>query len=497
MPFLDELAALLKRHASGIDDADRDFGSIKLAAHLFAAASYLRERYGNAQMDTDRPVLATDLNEAIELASNLSKEDPTTAYMQARGALVGLDQHYEDSRLVTRTVLPAFTNLEQVNEENRFALFGRVHHWIRPRSGWRDARAHREELLPAVNVYPPRPADDLNAVGMLWDRGEVPETVPVLSRDLVVPSQQFRIALCPLFCGAYPRFAVTDDGSRFTIDARKEYTDDKALLSYLDRLGPLLETADVQLLVLPELSVTQSARTALAAMLRASRCMTGIVAGSFHFWRNGEEAAPVNECAFLIPDGVAWAHQKLGYFRVTDRQIAQFSAVFRQPLPTLQTRVVEGIQRGSELRFWDTTMGRIAVLICADAIARENMMPAVEKCSPDLLLIPSLSLETDDFVRLAESLSRRGVSVVYLNASTACDHVPNAVAAFVQLALPTPPTAPASRIFWTRNSAPVAYRFHKRAWIEEPADGAELLGNEEALIFDLNQHLTWRKIPAA
>jgi hypothetical protein len=496
MPFLVDLADLIKKHAIGVDAADRDFGSLKLAAHLFASASYLRERYGNAQMDTDPPLLATDLDEALELASNLSKNDPTAAYMQARGALVGLDQHYEDSRFVTRAVLPEFTNLEQLNDGDRLAVFGRVRHWIRPRSGWRDARAHREELLPAVNVYPPRPADERDAVGMIWDRGEVPQTLPVLSRDLVAASQRFRIALCPLFCGAYPRFAVTDDGSRFTIDARNEYTDDNALLNYLGRLAPLLETADVQLLVLPELSVTQAARAALAAMLQASRCMTGIVAGSFHFWRSGDEAAPVNECAFLVPDGVAWAHQKLGYFRVTDRQITQFAAVFRQPLPTLQTRVVEGIQRGSELRFWDTTIGRIAVLICADAIARENMMPAVERCSPDLLLLPSLSLETDDFVRLAESLSRRGISVLYVNASTACDNVPNALAAFVQLALPTPGGAPPSRILWTRKSNPIGYRF-RRGWVEAPADGAELLGNQEALIFDLNQHLTWREIPAS
>jgi predicted amidohydrolase len=447
-------------------------------------------------MDTQPPRMAADLREALAIAMTVSSADPVAAYLGACAALLGVDTVFGADRLSTAQLLPAQTLLQPLQDQGRMALFGSVQHWIRPVNPWRTAREHREAVMPHVNIYPPRPSDQLDALGMVWDRGENPETRPVRRWDLppMERSASFRIALCPMFCGAHPRFTVNPDGNRFTIDPTSAYSNPEALADYLTALAPQLESADVRLLVLPELSITEHARTQIAAMLVASRCMVGIVAGSFHIWRDGH-AAPVNEAVFYVPDGIAWTHHKLGYFRVTDRNIRDLGKFFAQPLPLLETRVVEGIRRGSVLHFWDTRIGRIAVLICADAIARENMMSAIERCSPDLMLLPSLSMETGPFEQLGETLARRGISVFYVNAASACEISPKALAAFIHLGFPTPAAAPFSRIRWIRNDAPQASRFKGQDWEPAPWDQVEVLGNQEGIVIDLAAQLAWRPIP--
>jgi len=191
-----------------------------------------------------------------------------TAYLEACAALVGIDTFFDPIRLVTAPALPEQTALQPLQDAGRIALFGTVHHWIRPRNPWRDARTDREVAAPLVNTYPPTPADRLDALGMIWDRGELPEVRPVRRRDLA-PSKRtsFRIALCPLFCDAHPRFAVSPEGNQFTIDATNAHSNPAALAEHLAVLAPQLESAEVQLLVLPELSVTEAARNQLTEIL--------------------------------------------------------------------------------------------------------------------------------------------------------------------------------------------------------------------------------------
>ncbi|HEX7840572.1 MAG TPA: hypothetical protein VF469_24000 [Kofleriaceae bacterium] len=439
--------------------------------------------------------MAIDLDEALEIAAGISSVDPVAAYLETCAALLGVDAHFQPDRQATAPLVPDETVLQPLHDRGRIALFGTVQHWIRPPTPWRAAREHREAAAPLVNVYPPTPADQLDALGMLWDRGELPEARPVRRRDLppVASAATLRIALCPLFCAGHPRFTVSPEGNRFTIDPRNVYSEPAELAASLAALAPELESAEVRLLVLPELSVTEAARAQLEAMLVASRSMVGVIAGSFHVWRDGH-AAPFNESVFYLPHEIAWTHHKLGYFRVTDRDVAQLSAYFTQPLPTLQTRVVEGIRRGSVLHFWDTRIGRIALLICADAIAKESMIAAVERCCPDIVLLPSMSLKTKPFEQLAESLARRGVSVFYVNAGSVCQHRPTSLAAFVHLGLPTPRDAPFPRIRWIRNSAPKTYQGADR-WIDAPNDQVQVLGNQDGIVLDLAQHLAWRPPP--
>jgi hypothetical protein len=489
--FLRELSTRLAGRAVRVSPGDPDFASIDLAAHLFAAATYLRERYGNAAMDTHRPPAALDLAAALRFASDISRTDPVDSYLEICAALVGIDSLYREDRMVTASLLPSQTEIERLDDGGRLALFGTVEHWIRPVNPWCFARVHREEMLPFVNVYPPTPADDLEALGMLWHRGEVPDARHVRIRDLPPRADGFRIALCPLFCGAHPRFAINDAGDQFTVDRTRPYSDPTALAAHLSALAPQLEAYNVQLLVLPELAVTVEARAQLVDMLAASRCLAGIVAGSFHVWREGHDD-PVNEAVVYTPRGVAWRHCKRGYFRITDRDVERFSQLFEPPVSRVDHRVIEGIQRGSTLEFWDTRIGRLAVIICADAIARESMIATVERVRPDLLLILSLSMETSEFALLGEQLARRGISALYVNAGCACALASDAAAALVHVALPTPSSAPPSRVRWTNRSAPLEMsQFRDRPWLEAD-DSVQVLGTRDGIVIDIGRHLRWR-----
>lgn len=142
MTFLRDLSALLAARAARVKPGDPDFASIDLAAHLFAAAIYLRERYSEARMDTGVPVLACDLDEALELAARISGEEPVAAYLQACGALIGIDEHFAGDRRVTAALLPEATPLQALKDHDRDALFGTIRHWIKPKTGWRAARTH-------------------------------------------------------------------------------------------------------------------------------------------------------------------------------------------------------------------------------------------------------------------------------------------------------------------------------------------------------------------
>jgi hypothetical protein len=496
MTFLRDLSALLAARAARVQPGDPAFASIDLAAHLFAAAVYLREHYGEARMDTERPVVAYDLDEALELAAQISLADPVEAYLQVCGALIGVDEHLASDRNVTAALLPKATPLQPLNDQDqeRDALFGTMLHWIKPKTAWRAAREHRESEVPRVNVYPMMPAEHLDTLGLIWDRGEAPEARPVRRRDLPVTasSSGFRIALCPLSCGGHPRFIVNPAGDQFTVDPSNAYANPAMLSQHLIDLGKHLESARVQLLVLPELSVTETARGQLEAMLASSHSLAGIVAGSFHVWRDGH-AAPFNEAVFHVPRDVAWAHHKAGFFRVTDRDVAELSEFFARPLPLLQPHVVEGIRRGSVLQFWDTRVGRIAMMICADAIAYENMIDAVKRCRPDILLLPSMSPKTEPFEQLGESLARYGISVFYVNAGSLCERAqaPVPVAAFVHLGLPVPGSAPPGRIRWTLRAAPEVFRA-KSGWRPALPGDVQVLGNQDGIVIDLAAHLSWR-----
>jgi Carbon-nitrogen hydrolase len=489
--LLRELSLLLEQRALRVDASDSDYASIDLAAHLFAAATYLRQHHAHAAMDAEPLNPAIDLEEGLELAKAIPSTSFVDAYLRMCEALFGIDRSFDDARSVTRSVLPAQTALQPLHDGARPALFGTVQHWIRPRSDWRDARVYREEVMPSVNTYPPTPADRLEALGMVWDRGESLEVVPVRQHDLPHRPGQFRIALCPLLCGAHPCFTVNSKGNQFTIDRMQAYSDPGALQRYLEALAPHLEASQIQLLVLPELSITEEARTQLFQMLQVSQCMVGIVAGSFHVWRD-DDPAPHNEAVFYVPGKTVWSHHKFGIFKVSDDHVRNLKTFFPALPPDLllEPWIYEGIHRGNALQFWDTQIGRIAIVICADAIAYESMIPAVERIRPDVLLLPSLSMKTDEFDQLGERLARLGISVFYVNAGCVCEVQPAAHAVLVHIALPTPNDAPPSRVSWKIGTSPQVRTF-RGAWRAAPPD--HVLGNNDGLVVDLALHLGWRR----
>lgn len=212
--FLSELSAVIAARAARVRAEDRDFAStIDLAAHLFAAATYLRERYGDARMDTMPWTPADGREEALTIATVLPSDDPVLAYLGACAALVGIDAACAANRLGLAPVLPARTALQTLSDGERPALFGSVQHWIRPANPWAAARDHRAWLRPEVNIYPPTPGDQLQALGIVWDRGEALELRPVRRRDLdghfTLPLRTTRMAIpVEIFRALAPRVLV-------------------------------------------------------------------------------------------------------------------------------------------------------------------------------------------------------------------------------------------------------------------------------------------------
>lgn len=539
---IQHFVALIRRKAA---EARRgDYAFLELIAHLFAALTQLSGRFGDAELEgLEPPRPLTLLDDVLE---TLEQSDPAMPlprlYESWTSALVALEQeisHARDALLLSREV-----QLEVLVVDGCALLGGVVQLWVRPKSRLAALRSKRRAVAPvepgsavarpmlgAAKSQQPgllarrpmslreHPAHHLKVLGLYWaSDAQLPIARRVRIDDpirvpLVYDSgrSDFRIALCPLIGEAHPLLTLTDEGGRFHVFPGEPMHKPELLMASLSTLVEEAARQNVQLLVLPELTIDLAAREHLRACLSTlvSGSLMGLVAGSFHVWSQNARL-PINESLLYDHSGeLLLAHHKRGRFRMTPEDFNAAAPFFRacerfRSHPELLRReIFENIDQGSSLQFLETALGRLVLLICADAIEPDErgFIPVVERLRPDLLLVVSMSPATERFEELAEAMARFDIGTIFVNASCICRREKSPCLAFADLALLTLEGHPPSRVRW-RLGHDLEYferhAHHRSAgmpWL--PADdrmtevGAmwlEVEGQRAALILDLGTH---------
>ncbi|MCP4655719.1 MAG: protein kinase [bacterium] len=503
--------------------ANPDDRAIKLATYLFAIASQMTlgtdSKLGKLDRTQCKPPLSHALNTLVELDDELSDAE---LYQRMVEALVAIDAEYADS-IRDRGTVTGSTTIEGIG-------FGstRVLHWHRPVSAFRVLRGEREDSAmdageSVVRRPRPHPSDHLANLGMYWshsellpdvERVESPRAPLVKASGLAAAAGAFRIALCPLRGSFHPRFElVGEDQSSFRIHQGDPMVDREDLSRHLKDVLRAASDADVKMVILPELTVDGDSRRELVEELcdrpRARRPY-GLLAGSFHLWSDGDQ--PVNEAVLYGIDGERMmSHRKMGRFRLSSASLPQIArkffvkgeAVAAEPPCPPDGEIVEDICEGRSLRFLDTSLGRLAILICADAIEPETggYRDVVAALRPDLVLLVAMSPKTgpfDDFIR---RMAVERIGTLFVNAACVCDGRHSLV--HCDLALHRTAKAPPTQVRWCPEDVLEVgdYRSRPGGWrplaIEKDGTGAGvswLMGGAETklgLVVDLGVH--WRE----
>lgn len=533
--FLADAVQLLQQISRDLTDP-RDDRAVDLAAHLFAVACRIPRECGSAPLaepPETLPPLAT-FNELLAAIRVLppTVEAPTLYWALVRG-LQAIDREW--ARIPTgRDMLRRSTALRA---HRSCDLAGEVVHWLRPTPALRLLRSDRRQFGGSGRPPQPapHPADNLERLGMFWNvhqgwpRIEVrtpPSPLPPLvaeSGRFATDRRGFRIALCPLLEGAHPVFRITADGKFFRATGPDSIHGRDALHEHLAQILRCAIEGEVHLLVLPELQVDRATRRHLAALLGDRRHAPadhlgpslpfGVVAGSYHVWPDGKDVAvdaPCNESLLYDQSGrTLLRHEKRGRFRVTPDQIEKdlerHPPMFAErPGSVLVDEVVEGIEHGPIIEIIETGLGRLAVAICADCIAPDQtcLEPLFRELRPDLLIIVSMTPETDLFEDLLARFARIGIGSLFVNARCLCRPEAGQLLAAAHIALFEPTGAPPTRVRWRCGEEEPEVRYYRPAdgrkgWRPLSAagdSGVTWLGGAEArqgLILDLGCHFRW------
>ncbi len=467
----------IRRH-SHLATRDTDYSPLELAAHLFAVAQQL--------VDDDHDLRNLPLHPGFASLADLEARlsglpDELTAVELYQLLIVAMttieamcctddDEGYSDS------VRP-----EELEIGDRSRLGGRVVYWVRRHrlyrtlrsGGFAGARGSGAHLPPVRREHPGRHLDRLFC---FWAaKNQVPEIVRAVPEEdraflmarggeKIAAGEPFRIALCPLVGEAKPQFVLAPGPESFRASRRRPMAEPEGH-AVRDQLEVILDLADresLDLVVLPELMVDPETREWLVRRLATSGSHrpSGLIAGSFHFDRNGD-SRPWNESSFVDESGRhLLKHHKRGCFRITRTQLeacledgffADVEAV-QEALEMLSpgTDVEEYISPGRRIELLESALGQIAVLICADAIDpdRREMLDAVTRLRPDFVFVPSMSFETLRFERFADDMERHGVATLFVNAHCACPQ--GETLAAVCLDLYRGKNDPATRFRWRR-----------------------------------------------
>lgn len=523
----------------------RDYEVMDLAAHLFAIASQLFANAGSPRLTLDRPPRAVaSVDELLKHLATLPDLDAQGFYWTLVNALILIENELCE-RQSDALAIPESTRLQELSVGGLRDLGGEVYYWIRPPSALAKLRDDRFEEADNPPQDPqPHPGTYLSRLAMYWDsqleapagaRAQVNRSVPLVEesgRD-AVHHESFRVALCPLACDAHPQFEIDPRGDLFHAWEPDSIRNPDILHAHLRDLVHAARLQKVHLLVLPELTVHPGARDVLTSLLREprSRWPYGVIAGSFHVWRGGDAEGAgkfrVNESLLLDQSGrPLLSHWKRGRFRVLDRHVAALPAFFPSRPAQLRQKIHEDITWGSRLEVLETSLGRLAVLICADAIdidSSHHFVPVVKSLRPDLLFVIAMSPETEPFERVFKDLSAHRIGTAFVNADCVCrpasgkrgrrhpegdldgfepDPPPAPLLAHWDLALWEPGEAPATRVSWRKDhgGGPQRYSFLRHGWLPlAPSEGSEAFwftrpempdGPPLGLGFDLGHH--WR-----
>jgi hypothetical protein len=507
----------------------RDAG-FRLAAALFAVLVDLGELGGLS--------LGIEAEDPLEPAPNLDEEalatplsivaDADALYRTLRARLRGWLRTLKPRFAAIEARAPGSIPLASIwpTPPAGTNLVGEVAWWVRPPA--RLAEALREGARhPARMSYPFLPHGRAQVVDFHWARQHTithvhgpadpgaPDPATHLAgvrpggdhRLVAGPERalrvqrRFRIGLAPLLREAWPVFRVVDEGTGPAITTGPELGTNAA--NALDaHLGTLLDHArdlPLDLLVLPELVVDLGRREHLASRLPLlDGPLLGVLAGSTHV-----TAAPGrrhNQAALYGRDGDGVFYpKKFGYYRATGRELqgAWEHRVFFREDPGLApdgTRYHEWIQRGQALHFLDTTLGRVAVLICSDALDPcSGYRDRIVALRTDVVFVLSMSEKSDRFAAIAGEWAEAGISTFYVNAR--CVVPDEGTLAFYRLAIPEPDADRPVSVRWRPSGIEAQIRGSGRwfPWAPPPGAPVFLFGDGDGLAVDLGAWLAPRE----
>ncbi|MFY9821256.1 MAG: hypothetical protein WAM82_07730 [Thermoanaerobaculia bacterium] len=512
--IVERLATFVSSLSGQVDvDSERDLQ--RLAAYLFAVATLLQKSFWNATWDEPfepgRPRLAPALAQLQDLRP---QTPPREIYRFLISTLVAIEDRLAKPPDIERSQLrpnPCWIPLDR-EDGRQLDLVGRVALWLRPpslaRRVWQHARQTQQDRShPPVRPRPP--AAELERLGLYWGGDQLPEARPVprsrrlSSFDDIWPyrggSFPLKVALCPLTARSGPVFDIDAKGQEFAAcrpDGLRERTEIEQHLTELFAEGA---REGVNLFVLPELSIDPPARQFLASLVRQyPRDLLGVVGGSFHIWKEDGPATegasgevephrPANEAVFLDGGGeVVWRQEKRGHFTISREKVEEYPHFFRsRPDMLPHPEITEGIRRGNSLGVLDTRIGRLCLLICADAVDLDcDYREVVRRIRPDFLFIISLSPESARFESFARELKDLAIGTLYINSACACP--PGEELAIVDLAFWAEETTPPTQIKWRAGGRPMRYDFSAHRWRPSRREtGVFLLRRSRALVLDL------------
>ncbi|HND34237.1 MAG TPA: hypothetical protein PLA94_29750, partial [Myxococcota bacterium] len=333
-----------------------------------------------------------------ELTDDLSRDD---RYQRLLGLLLSSDDVLRKFNLLIPTQCLDLSEIWKTGQ-----IHGQVYYW--PRSPGQKARVDSHRAAKETRYALPE-STFLHKMGCYWDidqrftrsttcSSELEDRLGVQRIDLGRwPSRPSGpVALAPIFAKAFPYFEMTQRGG-FRTQAG-QYTDREALSQHLEELRPWAQK--VSALLLPELMIDAVALSQLQDWKMPGTLM---VAGSHHRHLPTADLWYNQATVFLSEDlKKGWVHRKQGYFRVPKEHAVPPKEpgqphLFSNVPSTLDHDLIEEIERGCCLRFADTGLGRIVVLICADMLD-PTAWTELRRLAPELVLVISMSTRSKEFL---------------------------------------------------------------------------------------------------
>lgn len=423
---------------------------IRLAAFLFAGCRRLIEEDKSSEtgfaLRQEQWPYGDALRQLSELDLRLSSAELFGKFLSG---LIAIDQSFSQDQKHPHPLHPAITDFSThlaTPDNSDPVLEGIVYHWVnlpslirKVRKAGRKMLGPREFLDPVsknleyLTIY----LHDNRRPALRSLRHDLLPYITQIERSAKLISQNdFRIALCPLIGCWHPRFEIPEGifpPAFRAIENSIAHSED--LQKHLYGLIRQAAAEEIRILVFPELSLDEPQRVLVEKIIREiPNKLLAIFAGSFHTRDNPK---PFNEAVVLDPAGFRyWYHKKNSRYAVPSGTVLdkffpnQSGLIISEELP-------EFIQFGDELSFFDTPLGRLATLICTDAIDEHehSYLPLLLSLRPELIFVLSMSDVTKDFRAFTDRMVRNGMGVLFINAACACRQTADEDLVFLDLAV--------------------------------------------------------------
>lgn len=501
MDRLTDLERLTQLMRDKVEEADRgELGRIELAALVWAACSRLWNQGGVSQISEEwSPPPLRGLEEASRALRGLGRRPSATElYRTLASVLVAIEDEIDAAAAPSVTLV----SLPRWQAEDPPLLSGEVQVWFREPSLLRTVRSGRDKPAAAAAIIDagadasaPKTADppdspelnramryrlepdrhlrsltfllasferprakllpkDSDRNSALWD--------PLLHASAIHGESSLRIALCPLRGPWFPQFEIVEDQGESKFIACPLIFE-KAPGSFDAHLDLILQEAaarSVRILVFPEMSIDAALRTRLRKKLRSlkNNRLLAVLGGTYHI---GPESGLYRNEA-VVWDGRGeplWEQNKQGIFRLKPEDVRKSRRFFPNLKSDPRTSVVEGIERGGELVVVDTNLGRLAILICADALEPGSYKEILRRVQPDLVFILAMSPKTLEFDKERDWLVRQDIATLFVNAACVCQKRLKDELVFFDLSLQEDGSGPPTRWRWPIGRQPEWYRY--------------------------------------